>query len=421
MTNSEENSKIIAKLERKLSREKQKVTVLEKLIEERSQSLYEAKETAMDLAKSLDTIIQALPEALFVINGSGKITRSNSHAQQLLSTEESQLINQNIDSILGEPLQQGSSWEAECSWALPNGKKIPVWTSTAPLSEYGDRVLIGRDLRERKQLETQLLQAQKLESIGQLAAGIAHEINTPIQFISDSCVFLQESFEDMQPVIAAYQQIKDKLPESLINKLSELEEEADTEFIVEEVPKSLKRSIDGLKRVAEIVRAMKEFAHPESNKKSPSDINKGIESALVVAKNEYKYCAKIHTIYGDLPPVTCQAGELNQVFLNIIVNAGHAIADHVEDGQLGNIYIKTVKLQSEHVQITIEDDGGGIPSEIIDKVFDPFFTTKEVGKGTGQGLAIARNIVVAKHGGELLVENTNDGACFTITLPIKDS
>jgi two-component system, NtrC family, sensor kinase len=201
--------------------------------------------------------------------------------------------------------------------------------------------------------------------------------------------------------------------------LKALESTADYDFLSLEVPKAFERTLEGTERVAGIVRAMKEFAHPDTNEHKPADINHALQTTLTVARSEYRYAAQIETFFGELPEVLCNIGELNQVFLNLIVNSAHAIADAGKDASTGVIAIKTTS-NEEEVQISIGDNGCGIPRENVEKIFDPFFTTKEVGRGTGQGLAIARSIVVDKHGGRIDVSSeVGRGTEFVISLRVQ--
>lgn len=272
----------------------------------------------------------------------------------------------------------------------------------------------------------QVMQAEKLSSIGQLAAGIAHEINTPVQFVGDNTRFLDEAFTDLSELIDGYEEIlkvantKD-VSKELIDKVREISEEIELDYLVEEIPSAISQSIEGVERISTIVQSMKEFSHPGCVDMAPCDINKGISSTINVSRNEWKYCATLSTEFEqNLPLVPCFAGELNQVILNIIVNAAHAIGDRVDSdkGELGNIHI-TTRVRDEHVEISIKDTGGGVPEAIRTKVFDPFFTTKEVGKGTGQGLAIAHSVITQKHKGKLHLEvEEGVGTTFVISLPL---
>ena len=282
------------------------------------------------------------------------------------------------------------------------------------------------DAERQKQLEIELRHSQKLESVGRLAAGIAHEINTPTQFVNDNFAFLKESFSDVMALLATYRELlcvcadAPGAPESILEKINAAEEDADIDFIEENIQAAFSEAQDGLTRIATIVGAMKEFAHPEQREKLPSDINRALKNTLSIARNEYKYVADVETSFEELPLVFCHLSDLNQVFLNLIVNAAHAVGEIVEKTkEKGFIRVRTAH-EEDFVCISIEDTGGGIPDNIKDRIFDPFFTTKEVGRGTGQGLMIARNIVVKKHGGTLDFESTKgQGTTFTIRLPIE--
>jgi PAS domain S-box-containing protein len=280
------------------------------------------------------------------------------------------------------------------------------------------------DATDRRALEEQLRLAQKLESVGQMASGIAHEINTPIQFVGDSIAFARDAVEDLLGLGSAVHAAIDELPEPHAEatraKLAAAEEEADLDYLRERLPAAFTRMTDGIERVASIVRAMKAFAHPSIGTHAPVDLNDSIRTTLVVAKAEYKYVADVELdLAADLPTIPGDQGELNQVLLNLIVNAGHAIADHPsDDGARGRIRIITSS-DAEEVTVSISDTGGGIPDAIRERIFDPFFTTKAVGRGTGQGLAIARSIVVDSHGGRIDVDSAHGtGTTMSISLPI---
>ena len=203
--------------------------------------------------------------------------------------------------------------------------------------------------------------------------------------------------------------------------MAEAEEAADLDYLAERMPRAFERTLEGVERVTSIVRAMKEFAHPDRREKSPADLNRALANSLTVARNEYKYVAEAETAFGAIPPVLCHVGELNQVFLNLIVNAAHAIGDVVQGTDRKGTIRVTTAADGDHVVVRVADDGAGIPAELRGRVFDPFFTTKAVGKGSGQGLAIARNIVVAKHGGSIAFETeVGRGTTFIVRLPVGD-
>lgn len=301
-----------------------------------------------------------------------------------------------------------------------------VQARTAELTSLNQQLV--QEMSWRSAMELELRQAQKLESVGRLAAGIAHEINTPIQFVSDSCHFLSGATSDLSTAVAAYRALLNGLGDGTVDRsevserVEALEEESDVVYLLENLPLAVSRSLEGAERVAKIVSAMKAFAHPERRDKAAADINHAVTSTLTISANEYKYVADVRTELGVLPPVICHVGEINQVILNVVVNAAHAIEDVVRGtGRKGEIVVRTA-VEGEYVQIAISDTGGGIPDAIVEKIFDPFFTTKEIGKGTGQGLAIARSVMVDKHGGRLTLETeVGRGTTFTLWLPIAGS
>jgi PAS domain S-box-containing protein len=292
---------------------------------------------------------------------------------------------------------------------------------TRKKQELQDKLVAEMQERERMVIELQL--AQKLESVGRLAAGIAHEINTPIQYVGDSVHFLRSAFDDLDKLFETTSQAMTLLPDSTECRAYQLEiadaaKKYDLDYLRVEVPKAFTRTFDGVERVTNIVKAMKEFAHPDAKEQSPVDLLHALQTTLLVASNEYKYVAKVRTDFDELPQVVCNVGELNQVFLNLIVNAAHAIKDSGKDVDCGEITIRAAQ-EGEQAVICVGDNGCGVPPENLSKLYDPFFTTKEVGRGTGQGLAISHSIVVDKHGGEISVASeVGVGTQFTVRLPI---
>ncbi len=281
---------------------------------------------------------------------------------------------------------------------------------------------ISLDITQQKQMEMELLQAQKLESIGQLSAGIAHEINTPTQFIGDNIRFLHESTNELMALIdgltplAALDASHSISPAAIASLL----EVRDVDYLRHEIPRAIAQSSDGIDRISSIVGAMREFSHP-ALERTPYDINRAIASTITVASNEWKYVAEVRTEYDvDLPLVPVMPGAFNQVILNILVNAAHAIGEvaAANGGTKGLITLST-KSSGHWVEICIRDTGCGVSDEIRDRIFDPFFTTKKVGNGTGQGLAIAHDVIVNKHEGSIAVESTvGVGTTFILRLPL---
>jgi PAS domain S-box-containing protein len=281
--------------------------------------------------------------------------------------------------------------------------------------------------KERDLMEAQLRQAQKLESVGQLASGIAHEINTPIQYIGDNIRFIEDSFAGLGQLLRDFQNLAGAIqshsvtPE-LLAAVGSSGKTVDIAYLSQQIPLAVRQSLEGVNHVSTIVRAMKEFSHPGGREKVAVDLNHAIETTLTVARGEWKYVADVVTDFArGLPPVPCLPGEFNQVILNLVVNAAHAIGDVVKqaEGTKGVIKICT-RQNGPWAEISISDTGTGIPKSIRHRIFDPFFTTKDVGKGTGQGLAIAWSTVVDKHDGQLTFESTvGQGTTFTIRLPIS--
>jgi signal transduction histidine kinase len=291
------------------------------------------------------------------------------------------------------------------------------------LRESRDTVQAAHE--ELKDAQTQLLSAQKMEAIGSLASGIAHEINTPIQFVSDNTSFVKDSLAGLFEVAAARREFiatltdEPKYAEEL-EKLDALWAQHDCDFLMEELPDAVDETLEGAKRVAEIVRAMKEFAHPGSQDKSSVDINRVVETTMQVSRNEWKYVAELELdLDPELPLVQGLAGPLGQILLVMFVNSAQAMAEvrNLDEDGKGTIRVST-RADGDVVELRVADNGPGIPKSIVDQVFDPFFTTKEVGTGSGQGLSIARSVVVDKHQGEIWIEDANPGAVFVIRLPI---
>jgi signal transduction histidine kinase len=325
---------------------------------------------------------------------------------------------------------KSGSFEIETTVLTQDDKRVDLrWVASCEQNDTTGqhKVLRGMMLvvTDQRRLESDLAQAQKLESVGRLAAGVAHEINTPVQFVSDSVSFVREAMEDLSEIVDKYRELRNATEQgagvaAAAKAAEEAEDNADLDYILENAPVALDRARDGLGRVAAIVRSMKEFAHPDRKEMTQSNLNQAIQSTLVIASNEYKYVADVEMTLGDLPLVNCYAGEINQVVLNLIVNAAHTIGDVVKGtDKKGKIRVAT-RVLDDTVEISIGDTGKGIPVDVRSRIFDPFFTTKEVGKGTGQGLAIARNVVVEKHGGTLHFETElGVGTTFFIRLPIN--
>lgn len=311
------------------------------------------------------------------------------------------------------------------------GKPAELGLTLIPLGDspmHGmQTMIIGADITERKLLEEQLAQAQKMEAIGHLAAGIAHEISTPAQFVGDNTHFLREAFDDLRQILGRFQALTDAVRHGApvtepLQAIDAAVNDLDLDYLEGEVPLAIDHILDGVGRVSKIVRSMKFFAHPGDVEKAPLDLNEAIESTIIISRNEWKYVAEVETDFdGALPPVQGQRGEINQVILNLITNAAQAIAEKHGNSPAtkGRIHVAT-RYRDEWAEIRIQDTGAGIPDTIRHQVFDLFFTTKEEGVGSGQGLAIAHSVIVDKHGGVLTLDSEPGvGTTFIIRLPVN--
>ncbi|HTS17974.1 MAG TPA: PAS domain S-box protein [Verrucomicrobiae bacterium] len=403
----------------------------------------------------LDALVGAAQDAMIMFDSHGRISLWNQAATRIFGYEAQEASGQNVyPLILASRCQTDLEQKfaalchddkgmaigqvLELTGVRKNGREFPVEISLASVQLDGVWHAVGifRDISRRKlaevervALELQLRHGQKMEAIGQLSAGIAHEINTPTQYIGDNVRFVQEAVQAVNPVLAQYRRLIEAgrngaITEQMISEAEATMAEADLGYMMAEVPKAIQESLEGINRVSKIVQAMKEFSHPGSKDKTMVDLNAAIESTLTVCRSEWKYVAELETDYDtDLPLVPCLVGEFNQVTLNLIVNAAHAIADVVVDGKntKGRIRVSTRHV-GDWAEVRIGDTGTGIPEAIRSKVFDPFFTTKPVGKGSGQGLAIAHSVIVDKHGGTIHFETeVGKGATFIIRLPLGAS
>jgi PAS domain S-box-containing protein len=282
--------------------------------------------------------------------------------------------------------------------------------------------------QERQLMELQLRQAQKMEAVGQLASGIAHEINTPTQYVGDNTHFLKDAFANLTGALKGYMELitaakENTITPELIARVEQVLAASDLDYHMEQIPAAINETLEGVARVSKIVRAMKEFSYPGGKEKSAADLNKAIDSTTTVAKNEWKYVAElVLDLDPHLPPVPCFISEFNQAILNLVVNASHAIGDAIRDqkGKRGTITIRT-RREGDYAEVRVTDTGTGIPEAHRQRIFEPFFTTKDVGKGTGQGLTVVYSSIVKKHGGTVTFETeTGKGTTFILRLPLGD-
>ncbi|MBK8014628.1 MAG: hypothetical protein IPK13_25165 [Deltaproteobacteria bacterium] len=301
-----------------------------------------------------------------------------------------------------------------------------VVARTRAISEANEK--LSEALRVAHRWQAEAHSAQRLATAGTLAAGVAHEINTPVQFVSDSIHFLTDAMGELSSFVSYVRGVlkeiqtgmSDEQLTVLRSEVVEMEESSDLDYVMENVPKALERCVDGLQRVSSIVRSLKEFAHPAQEFMAPADLNHAVENTLTIARNEYKYVADVEVDLQPIPLVTCCVGDINQVILNLLVNAAHAIGDAIASTERrGRIRIRSYE-EDEHVVIEVADDGTGIPEAVRPRIFEPFFTTKKVGKGTGQGLPLSWAMVTDKHGGRLdFVTKVGEGTTFFVRLPIS--
>jgi PAS domain S-box-containing protein len=389
-----------------------------------------------------ELFLRSIPSILIGVDSQGRVTHWNLSATSTFGIEDSCAVGRMIEDcgirwLHPEIKTEIARWLAtESSYRSDNlayereGKTrflgMNVLRIPAKGGERTGFIITGADVTDRMVLELQLRQAQKLEGIGQLAAGIAHEINTPTQFVGDNIRFLKDSWGPVAEFLNFCGTLQSEcatgqLSGEHLQQFCELHKKCDLEYLSEHIPKAIDLCLEGVKRIAKIVKGFKEFSHPGSEEKQTINLNQAIETTISVAKHEWKYCADVVTAFDeDLPAVPCLIGEFNQVILNLIVNSAHAISSAAEKNGSGKgtITIST-RREGDWARIAVGDTGAGIPAEIRSRVFEPFFTTKEVGKGTGQGLALAHAAIVKRHQGQLWFESElGKGTTFFIRLPL---
>jgi PAS domain S-box-containing protein len=408
-----------------------------------------AEEALRKSEERLRELFDNAPTGYHELDTGGRITKVNRTELEILGYTAEEMLGQPVWKFVTEPEVSRQAVLAKLAGALPPGKglertyrrkdgtSVPVLIEDRLLRDAQGRITGIRSSlqditerqrvqKERDQMEVMLRQAQKLESVGQLAAGIAHELNTPTQYVGDNTRFFKDAFGELQGALQAYARLlsackRGSATPELVEEVESEVKAADLEYISEEIPKAIGQTLEGIDRVATIVRAMKEFSHPGTKERTPTNIHKAIESTLIVCRNEYKYVAEVVTDFDpSMPLVPCIPGDLSQLILNLVINAAHAIADKLDPASQskGRITIRTIR-DGKWVEIRVSDTGTGIPEAARPRIFDPFFTTKEVGKGTGQGLAICHAVVAGKHGGKITFETeVGKGTTFIVRLPL---
>ncbi len=384
-------------------------------------------------------ITSNLFEGVILVDTFGHILFANPSAHRLLVSDDQHLPGTDLDETMrvmqnGKPVdfldgpmvrvvETGATLiDDDAVFLTHDNRRLCVGYAVAALVEEGKRrgaVVSFRSIEALKTAQREAVQSSRLATVGQLAAGIAHEINTPIQYVGDNLRFTDQSIGSLGETLKEARKLLEQVGQG--EAAQALFEAKDVDYLMEELPQAISQSLQGVSHVAHIVRSMKEFSHPGTTAKVATDINRAIDSTITVSRNEWKHVAAVETdLAADLPLVECFPAEINQVFLNLIVNAAHAI-ESKKQTTMGQIRISTRLLEGK-VEIRVADSGPGVPLEIREKIFDPFFTTKEVGRGTGQGLSICQDVVVNKHGGRLYLDDTVPvGATFVIVLPLKGS
>ena len=393
--------------------------------------------------RELNLLLSSMPSPIIALTSDYIVNRWNTSAENLFNVDESDSFDRPFrecgiqwdwDEVFVKislcKKTNASTWINDFKYKRPDGSygilDIIINLVKNESGKQSGFLFLINDITDRKNIEHQLAHSQKLEAIGELAAGIAHEINTPTQFITNNAFFLQDAFGKIIILLNKYSQLHEmnkagSLKPEFINELDVMIKDINVGYFVEEIPMAIEETQNGLRRVTEIVKSIKTFSHPDSKEKVSADINKMIMSTVTVSKNEWKYVAEMETnLDENLPHVPCYPGEFNQVVLNLIINAAHAIS---EVSGNGNKNIAKIRISTRHdgdwAEIRISDTGTGIPEEIRSRVFEPFFTTKEVGKGTGQGLSITHSVVVKKHNGQITFDTaTGKGTTFIIRLPL---
>lgn len=404
--------------------------------------LKDAEREIAATARKLDSVFNSVADGLVTVNEFGEIETLNKNAYAIFGYRKNHIEGKRFIDLLPADFSRTyteglrnylNSGNTKLVGAEPteitghrsDGTDFPMEISVShiPLDD-GTPLFVNviRDVTYRKELERQLLHAQKMEALGSLSSGIAHEINTPTQYVGDNLKFLEEAFEGYEALLEAYQKIQDVKADGLDQfkeDMTKTEEEVDIEFFQEEAPMAVKQSLEGVERISEIVGAVKGFSYPATDEKIHVNLNEAIQNTIVVSRNQWKNWSTLSTELDDnLPLVPCIPGKLTQVILNLIINAAHALEEKGAHANENNIHVRTF-FNDDNAFIAIKDNGPGIPKNIINKIFDPFFTTKEVGKGTGQGLSISYDIINNKHQGSLTVDSeVDEGTCFTIRLPL---
>jgi signal transduction histidine kinase len=379
----------------------------------------------------LRSLIKALPDTYIHLLADGTVKECQGAVEQLNGVPVWTLIGRLLADTCLAPVADQILAAARSSRACGQPQQLEVQIGSSQSTsfldirvaptELGSSAVVVREVTKERQAQAQLAQAQKLEAIGQLAAGIAHEINTPTQYIGDNLRFLRDALTDVSRLLDAVERaVNASDPVAELQSLTETCSQLDLAFLRTECPSALAQSLDGVERVSHIVYSMKEFAHPDGGEKGTIDLNRVVTSATTVCRNEWKYLARLDLVLcAELPMVPAFAGDIGQVVLNLVVNAAHAIKGRFGDREQSGLITVSTYLGDDRVVLEVRDNGEGIVPEHRERIFEQFFTTKPVGQGTGQGLALVRRIVVDRHGGDVTFESKHgEGSTFRVALPL---
>jgi PAS domain S-box-containing protein len=416
------------------------VAVLEQVRRGRaSRARDESERRIRDLERYTDHILQNMNSALLVVDNDGRVTSSNPPAERILGADPASLRGRPLqdwfpdrENVIARTLAEGVRFRgAESAVTRPDGTLVPIGISCAPIFDSDGRklgaVATFQDLTEIHQLQRQVLQSEKMASIGQLSAGVAHEINNPMGFIHANLAQMADYVGELRRVWTRVEELQKAVAqgdpgeiERSSGRLSALAEEADVTFLLSDLGKAIRESQEGSERIRHIVHDLRDFSHQETGERVPADVNQALESTTNIVWPMMKHLVVLEKEYEELPAVECFPMQLKQVFMNLLVNAYQAIESRVgSDGESGRIRIHTRRRGDDAVEISVSDTGVGIAAEHLPRIFDPFFTTKGVGAGTGLGLSTSYGIV-QRHGGTIAVESASgEGATFRVVLPVE--
>lgn len=413
----------------------EQILLLERLLEERTRELCREKERLRLTYEYLENILRTRMIGIVATDRSGVITFVNESAVEMLNHPREEILGQLLSEqlppgTLGKDLEESNigiidGFQDELVFPREQENSLVAHVSLSVLRdnsglEQGILCLLN-NISQRKQLERKLQNTQKLEAVGQLAAGVAHEINTPVQYIRDNLAFIRTEFATLCEALEACTSfVRGDASQNGVEAVRSTLAKVELDYLLKEIPLALAQSLEGAESVAQIVRSLKLFSHPGCTEKHLVDVHAALESVVIVSRNEWKYVADVRmSLAANLSGVMGYQSELNQALLNLVVNAAHAIEERKErePEHVGIINLRTFEDDTSYL-IEVQDNGSGIPDAVMPRIFDPFFTTKPIGKGTGQGLSFVHHTIVKRHSGSIDVDSTPGvGTTFSIRLP----